>query len=87
MSLMRGKLNTAIILLTIICFTNQLMAEDLRLLWVQYGQANKTVKLTVHTDLDPLAPKNAEAILYLKKGETWQEAGKSKIDPLLAMAR
>jgi arylsulfatase A-like enzyme len=57
-----------------------------RLLWTQYCLANRTVKLSAHTDADPTKPTTSSATLFLKDDNRWTEATTVKIDPLTAMA-
>lgn len=63
-------------------------AEDqaVSLLWTQYGLAHNTLKLTAHTDLNPLAPAAATASLELKSGDSWKIVASAEVEPLTAMA-
>jgi arylsulfatase A-like enzyme len=61
------------------------------LLWTQYCVANRTLKMSAHTDADPAKPTTSSATLYLKDGDDtgggdWKEAAKVKVDPLTAQA-
>lgn len=56
------------------------------ILWAQYGLSQDTLKLSVHTDLDPLRPVTGSVRLELKRGASWEEAATAPIDPLTAMA-
>ena len=40
-------------------------AEGLEALWTQYGVSDGVVKMSLHTDLDPLKPVPAKAELWL----------------------
>tara|TARA_B100000519_G_scaffold56423_1_gene47135 strand:+ start:58 stop:1824 length:1767 start_codon:yes stop_codon:yes gene_type:complete len=60
--------------------------DSLSLLWTQYSLAENTLKLTAHTDLDPMDPLAATATLELKSGNSWQIVASSEIEPLTAMA-
>ena len=60
--------------------------DPVNLLWTQYGIANKTLKLTAHTDLDPMDPVDAIASLELKSGDTWKIVASAEVEPLTAMA-
>ncbi|MBT6381483.1 MAG: hypothetical protein HOJ89_14890, partial [Opitutales bacterium] len=63
-------------------------AEDqaVSLLWTQYGLANNTLKLTAHTDLNPMAPAAATASLELKSGDSWTIVASTEVESLTAMA-
>ncbi len=56
------------------------------LLWTQYGLANDTLKLTAHTNLDPMDPATATASLEVRSGDSWKILATSKVEPLTAMA-
>ena len=60
--------------------------DPVNLLWTQYGLANNTLKLTAHTDLDPMDPVDAIASLELKSGDTWKIVASAEVEPLTAMA-
>jgi len=57
-----------------------------KILWVQYGLANHTLKLAVHTDADPLKPTEASATLQFKNGDTWKSVSAVRIDPVTTVA-
>ena len=57
-----------------------------KLLWTQYGQANGVLKLTAHTDADPLNPEEASAVLLIKVGDEWEVAAEAEVEALTAMA-
>jgi len=65
--------------------TNQGTATP-ALLWTQYGTADRTLKLTAHTDADPLNPVDADAELWLQQNGQWRKVQTASIDPLTAMA-
>jgi len=71
-----------------IAVPQSIKAEDgsIELLWTQYGIANNTLKLTAHTDLDPMAPMAATASLELKSGNSWTIVATEEVEPLTAMA-
>jgi hypothetical protein len=73
---------------TSIAVPHSIRAEDgsIDLLWTQYGVANKTLKLTAHTDLDPMAPVAATASLELRSGNSWTIIATEDVEPLTAMA-
>jgi len=64
------------------------LAQDasIKLLWTQYGLANNTLKLTAHTDLDPMNPVDATASLELKSGDSWNIVATAEVEPLTALA-
>jgi len=64
----------------------QAQEDSVKLLWTQYGLANATLKLTAHTDLDPLDPADATASLELKSGDSWKIVATAEVEPLTAMA-
>lgn len=58
-----------------------------KLLWTQYGQANGVLKVTAHTDGDPLNPEEATATLLIQTGvDEWEVAAEAEVEPLTAMA-
>jgi hypothetical protein len=60
--------------------------DSVALLWTQYSLANNTLKLTAHTDLDPMAPATATASLELKSGNSWTIVASEEVEPLTALA-
>ncbi|WP_186775658.1 alkaline phosphatase D family protein [Rubripirellula tenax] len=56
------------------------------LLWTQYAQANGVLKLTAHTDADPLHPEPATARLLMKISDEWETVAEAEVEPLTAMA-
>ncbi len=60
--------------------------DPISLLWTQYSLANNTLKLTAHTDLDPLNPIPTTADLELKSGNSWEIVASEEVEPLTAMA-
>lgn len=61
-------------------------SAETEILWTQYGLANGTLKLSAHTDADPLNPTNATAMLWLKSGDEWQLTAEVQVEPLTSMA-
>ena len=61
-------------------------ANQPAILWTQYTLSNQTLKLTVHTDADPLQPVDAEVQFQMQSGSEWGATQTLKIDPLTAMA-
>ena len=57
-----------------------------RVLWTQYCLSGSTLKLTAHTDLDPLNPADAKAQLQVQSQAEWKTVSEQAIDPLTAMA-
>lgn len=55
-------------------------------LWTQYGLSDRTVKLTAHTDADPLNPSDATVRLQLYRENQWSTEAEARVDPLTAMA-
>ncbi len=55
-------------------------------LWTQYTYSNKTLKLSVHTDADPMKPVDATVTLQLQTDDKWTDQAQAKIDSLTAMA-
>ena len=60
--------------------------DPISLLWTQYSLTNNTLKLTAHTDLDPLNPIPTTADLELKSGNSWEIVASEEVEPLTAMA-
>ena len=58
-----------------------------QILWAQYCRSGDSVKLSVHTDADPLNPVNANIQLQIRSKDGWQDAGTESIDSLTAMAK
>ena len=56
------------------------------LLWSQYGVANRTLKLSAHTDADPMRPTESAAQLYVKTDDDWAQIAEVAVNPLTAMA-
>ena len=61
-------------------------SAETEILWTQYGLANGSLKLSAHTDADPLDPTDATATLWLKSGDEWQRTSEVKVEPLTSMA-
>ena len=61
------------------------MAE-VNVLWTQYCVANDTLKLSAHTDADPVNPVTAKASLFLRKGDAWILEAAVPVHPLTASA-
>lgn len=57
-----------------------------RLLWTQYCLANRTVKLSAHTDANPAHPTSSTVTLALRHGDQWKATATAEINPLTAMA-
>lgn len=55
-------------------------------LWSQYTYSKDTLKLAVHTDLDPLQPVDAAVQFQLKSKTGWSDPQSLKIDALTATA-
>lgn len=56
------------------------------LLWTQYCLANETLKLSAHTDADPMRPTQSSAKLFVQDQTDWQLVAEVPINPLTAMA-
>lgn len=56
------------------------------ILWTQYGLSENTLKLSVHTNLDPLNPVDARVELSLQQENEWKVVAESPVDRLTAMA-
>lgn len=56
------------------------------LLWTQYCVANNTLKMSAHTDADPMRPTMSSATLFLKTAAGWQQTAEVAVNPLTAMA-
>ncbi len=61
-------------------------AEGLEALWTQYGVSDGVLKMSLHTDLNPLKPVSAKAELWLERGDTWTKISESEVEALTAMA-
>ncbi len=72
--------------LTTFLVRSTVAAQDIDILWVQYGVANNTLKLAAHTDADPLNPTDALATLQLKTNGVWETIRKIQVDPLTTVA-
>lgn len=55
-------------------------------LWTQYGLSGSTVKLTAHTDADPMNPSRDLIKLELLRDGVWNAVAESEVDPLTSMA-
>jgi hypothetical protein len=60
--------------------------DQASLLWTQYCLAGETLKLSAHTDADPLRPTKSSAALYLRTDSDWRKAAEVMVNPLTAMA-
>jgi alkaline phosphatase D len=60
-------------------------AEGLEALWTQYGVSNGVLKMSLHTDLNPLKPVSAKAELWLKREDAWTKISESEVEALTAM--
>ena len=56
------------------------------LLWTQYCLAGNTLKMSAHTDADPMLPTKSSATLYVKTDKDWRPVAEVAVDPLTAMA-
>lgn len=61
-------------------------AEGLKALWTQYGVSDDILKMSLHTDLNPLKPVAAKAELWLQRKDAWTKVSESKVEALTAMA-
>ncbi len=60
--------------------------EGIEALWTQYGVSDGILKLSLHTDLNPLKPVSAKAELWLERRDTWTKISESEVEALTAMA-
>ncbi|NND97654.1 MAG: sulfatase-like hydrolase/transferase [Pirellulaceae bacterium] len=56
------------------------------ILWTQYCRSGNTVKLSVHTDSDPLHPSSSQIQLEVEREGAWQPIAEAPIGMLTAMA-
>lgn len=61
-------------------------AKHPAILWTQYCLSDKTLKLSVHTDANPLRPTTGSVQLQTRTASGWSEISTAKINPLTAMA-
>ena len=61
-------------------------AEGLEALWTQYGVSDGVLKMSLHTDLNPLKPVFAKAELWLERKDAWTKVSESEVEALTAMA-
>lgn len=54
-------------------------AEGLKALWTQYGVSDGVLKMSLHTDLNPLKPVSAKAELWLERVDTWTKIRDGRI--------
>ena len=62
------------------------LGDEPKVLWTQYCIANETLKLSAHTDADPLNPPDATAVLMRQTDNAWSPIAEVPIDPVTAMA-
>lgn len=62
------------------------VAGAVSILWTQYASNDGVLKLLAHTDLNPLEPADATAVLEVQENGQWQELAQAKVDALTAMA-
>ena len=61
-------------------------AEGLSALWTQYGVSDGVLKMSLHTDLNPLKPVSTKAELWLERKGAWKKIAESEVEALTAMA-
>ncbi len=61
-------------------------AEGIEALWTQYGVSDGVLKMSLHTDLNPLKPVSARAELWLERKDAWTKISESEVEALTAMA-
>jgi hypothetical protein len=61
-------------------------AEELSALWTQYGVSDGVLKMSLHTDLNPLKPVSTKAELWLERKGAWKKIAESEVEALTAMA-
>jgi hypothetical protein len=62
------------------------ITEELSALWTQYGISNGILKMSLHTDLNPLKPVATKAELWLERKDVWTKISESEVEVLTAMA-
>ena len=60
-------------------------AEGLSALWTQYDVSDDILKMSLHTDLNPLKPVAAKAELWLQRKDAWTKVSESEVEALTAM--
>ena len=61
-------------------------AEGLSALWTQYGVSDGVLKMSLHTDLNPLKPVSTKAELWLERKGAWKKIAETEVEALTAMA-
>ena len=64
----------------------QVNGEELEVLWTQYGVSDGVLKMSVHTDLNPMEPVSRKAELWFEREGVWTKDSESEIEALTAMA-
>jgi len=70
----------------LVAFEPNVATAEPTVMWTQYGVANETLKLTAHTDADPLAPTTAEVELWFEADGQWSLVATEAVNPMTAMA-